>query len=104
MATHWLDRLAKAMGTPADRRRFLGQAGRAAVVVGTGAALAGGAASAPAATAASATRCCRYLCDGAAVGRRSPGQTSTLVWVTPAESCPELAGCEWLQRIELAAT
>lgn len=102
MATHWLDALAKAMVSTAGRRRFLGLAGRAAVIAGAGTVLTGVRPSPPAARAAAPSSACRYLCDGAAVGRAAPGRSSVLVWVTAAEACPERAGCKWLQRIEIS--
>ena len=104
MATHWLDAFARAMASTVDRRQFLGRAGRAAVITGAAPVLAGARPLPPAARAAAPTSACRYLCDGTAVGRASPGHSCVLVWVTPADACPERAGCEWLQRIEITET
>ena len=86
MATHWLDTVAKLMASTADRRQFLGRAGRAAVIAGAAPLLAGTRPSPPLASAATPVSACRYLCDGTAVGRAAPGRSSVLVWVTPADA------------------
>jgi hypothetical protein len=102
MATHWLDALSRRLASPTSRRRFLGRAAGVTLTAMGGSLLLHRGAPPASAAAASPTVCCRYLCDGAAVGRAAPGHHSVLVWVTAADPCPQRLGCEWLQRIEMA--
>jgi hypothetical protein len=105
MTPHWLDVLARRMATRTNRRQFLQQTSTAAIVAAGGVALAGrhppvASGRSPATT--SPSSCCRYLCTGSPAGRAPLGHSSHFVWVSPADPCPTLAHCEWLQRIDLA--